>query len=64
MSSWVSHLPTDVPYRRVAGLGMNEIELRANPQLTDYVVQNPSQNPKLPYPDNSFDGGIVTLHRW
>ena len=61
MSSWVSHLPNDVRYERVAGLGMNETELRANPQLTDYVVQNLNQNPRLPYPDASFDGGMVTV---
>src|SRR5215207_9053924 len=28
MSSWVSHLPPEVEYRRVIGLGMNEAELR------------------------------------
>ena len=28
MSSWVSHLPPEVDYRRVIGLGMNEVELR------------------------------------
>jgi SAM-dependent methyltransferase len=61
MSSWVSHLPTDVRYNRVAGLGMNETELRANPQLTEYVVQNLNQNSRLPYPDGSFDGGMVTV---
>lgn len=61
MSSWVSHLPKDVPYSRVSGLGMNEVELQANPQLTDYVVQNLNQNPQLPYPDGSFDGGMLTV---
>ncbi len=61
MSSWVSHLPADVQYGRVAGLGMNETELRANPQLTDYTVQNLNRAPKLPYPDNTFNGGMVTV---
>ena len=61
MSSWVSHLPKDVAYGRVAGLGMNEEELRANPQLTEYVVQNLNQNPQLPYAHASFDGGMVTV---
>lgn len=61
MSSWVSHLPAHVSYGRVAGLGMNETELRANPQLTDFVVQSLNQNAELPYPDNSFDGGMVTV---
>ena len=33
MSSWVSHLPPDVEYARVAGLGMNGEELARNPRL-------------------------------
>ena len=61
MSSWVSHLPNNVSYNRVAGIGMNEVELRENPQLTDYAVQNLNQNPQLPYADGSFDGGMVTV---
>ncbi len=61
MSSWVSHLPANTHYGRVAGLGMNETELRANPRLTDYVVQNLNLTPELPYPDNTFDGGMVTV---
>jgi hypothetical protein len=35
MSSWVSHLPADVAFARVAGLGMNRDELAANPRLTE-----------------------------
>ncbi|GAB4041909.1 class I SAM-dependent methyltransferase [Spirosoma jeollabukense] len=61
MSSWVSHLPTNIPYGRVAGLGMNEVELKVNPQLTEYVVQNLNQLPRLCYGDNTFDGGMVTV---
>ncbi len=30
MSSWVSHLPPEIGYRRVIGLGMNEVELGRN----------------------------------
>ena len=33
MSSWVSHLPTDIAYD-VVGHGMNAGELAANPRLT------------------------------
>lgn len=61
MSSWVSHLPTNIQFGRVAGLGMNEVELKANPQLTEYVVQNLNQRPRLGYGDNTFDGGMVTV---
>ena len=61
MSSWRSHLPADVSYNRVAGLGMNETELQQNLQLTDHVVQDLNQNSALPYADASFDGGMVTV---
>ena len=56
MSSWVSHLPPEVAYARVAGLGMNEAELAANPRLDDYVVQDLNANPVLPFEDETFDG--------
>jgi SAM-dependent methyltransferase len=56
MSSWVSHLPDDVAYTRVAGLGMNAAELAANPRLTDWCVQDLNAEPRLPYADAAFDG--------
>jgi ubiquinone/menaquinone biosynthesis C-methylase UbiE len=56
MSSWVSHLPPEVRYRRVVGLGMNETELRRNDRLDSYVVQNLNENPRLPFGDAEFDG--------
>ena len=55
MSSWVSHLPPEVPYRRVAGLGMNREELAANPRLSDFTVQNLNEDTRLPYGDGEFD---------
>ncbi len=56
MSSWISHLPPEVEYRSVIGLGMNEVELRRNPRLDAYVVQNLNTNPYLPFGDAEFDG--------
>jgi ubiquinone/menaquinone biosynthesis C-methylase UbiE len=56
MSSWISHLPPEVGYRRVVGLGMNEEELRRNERLDSYVVQNLNENPRLPFGDAEFDG--------
>src|SRR3712207_4207909 len=56
MSSWVSHLPPEIEYRRVIGLGMNEAELRRNDRLDAYVVQNLNANPPLPFGDAQFDG--------
>jgi SAM-dependent methyltransferase len=55
MSSWVSHLPADVSFRRVAGLGMNGDELAANPRLSDFCVHDLNARPELPYPAESFD---------
>jgi SAM-dependent methyltransferase len=56
MSSWVSHLPPEVEYRRVIGLGMNEVELRSNERLDSYIVQNLNTNPGLPFGEAEFDG--------
>ena len=61
MSSFRSHLPEDVQYQEVVGLGMNEAELRANQQLTRYVVHDLNKNPQLPFPDASFDAVINTV---
>ena len=55
MSSWVSHLPPEVSYGRVAGLGMNREELARNGRLSDFVVQNLNDNPRLPFADGEFD---------
>ena len=55
MSSWISHLPDGLPLVRVAGLGMNEQELAANPRLTDHCVHNLNDQPCLPYEAGIFD---------
>nr|XP_011457881.1 PREDICTED: uncharacterized protein LOC101291117 isoform X2 [Fragaria vesca subsp. vesca] len=36
-------------------MGMIEAELKANPVLTEYVLQDLNGDPKLPFEDNSFD---------
>ncbi|CAK9326703.1 unnamed protein product [Citrullus colocynthis] len=54
-SSWVSHFPAGYKQERVVGMGMNEEELKRNPVLTEYIVQDLNVNPKLPFEDNSFD---------
>lgn len=56
MSSWISHLPSEVQYKRVVGLGMNETELQSNPRLDGYVIQDLNKNPGLPLGDAKFDG--------
>ena len=55
MSSWISHLPADVEYRRVAAVGMNRVELEHNPRLTEFAVHDLNAAPELPYDDESFD---------
>lgn len=55
-SSWISHLPKEIQYGNVVGVGMNEEELKANEQLTEYYVQDMNQKPTLEqFEDNSFD---------
>ncbi len=62
MSSWVSHLPGEVQYSRVAGLGMNARELAQNPRLTEPgIVQNLNENSALPYGDAEFDGAAICV---
>jgi SAM-dependent methyltransferase len=56
MSSWISHLPPEIVYAHVVGIGMNEEELRRNERLNDYVVQNLNRTPELPFGDAEFDG--------
>ncbi len=56
MSSWISHLPEEIEYSRVAATGMNAEELAANPRLTEYILQNLNANQILPFDDNEFDG--------
>lgn len=61
MSSYKSHLPSSLAWTRLTGLGMNEAELRANDQLTDYVVHDLNADPRMPFDDATFDGAVVTV---
>lgn len=62
MSSWVSHLPAEMQYARVAALGMNARELAQNPRLTEPgLVQNLNENPALPYGAAEFDGAGICV---
>jgi SAM-dependent methyltransferase len=61
MSSWVSHLPEDIPLAHVEGHGLNAEELAKNPCFNHYFVQNLNQNPQLPLPDCSFDAVLNTV---
>jgi len=58
MSSWVSHLPEEASFARVAGLGLNEPELARNPRLSDHIVHDLNRDPRLPFDDASFDAVV------
>lgn len=61
MSSWVSHLPPEVSYSRVVGLGLNREELNANPRLHERIVHDLNRDPQLPFADSEFDGAGICV---
>ena len=61
MSSWISHLPPEVIFRQVVGLGMNQEELDKNERLDARFVQNLNENPVMAFDDNSFDKVMIVV---
>jgi SAM-dependent methyltransferase len=61
MSSWISHVPADMPVKKLVGLGMNEFELSKNQRLTQYVVHDLNADPHLPFEDARFDGVVIAV---
>jgi FKBP-type peptidyl-prolyl cis-trans isomerase 2 len=61
MSSWQSHLPGELKFNRLAGLGLNERELKKNSHLGEYVVQDLNLSPVLPFGSDSFDAVVCTV---
>lgn len=61
MSSWVSHLPPEVAYSRVVGLGMNAAELARNPRLAAHVVHDLNADPTLPFGAGEFDAATICV---
>lgn len=61
MSSYKTHLPASYSRGKVIGLGMNAAEMQANDQLSEFMVQNLNKNPKLPFPDATFDAVLNTV---
>jgi len=59
MSSWVSHLPRNVKYKKIIGHGMNESELMANTRLDSFWVQNLNNRQNFPIEDSLFDVGLI-----
>jgi FKBP-type peptidyl-prolyl cis-trans isomerase 2 len=58
MSSWRSHVSETFKLNSLVGLGLNEEELKNNPQLSSYVVHDLNESPNLPFDDQSFDAVI------
>lgn len=54
-SSFTSHYPTSWHACRCVALGLNPLELAANPSKTEFLVQNLNRNPKFSFSDNEFD---------
>ena len=61
MSSWRSHLPPDVAFAEVVGLGLNAAEMADNPRLDRHVVHDLNAEPALPFADGAFDGAVCTV---
>ena len=60
MASCDSHLPETARGLQVSGLGMNQVELAANPRLSERLVQDLNATAALPWPDCSFDCVLCT----
>ena len=59
MSSWVSHLPSNIRYKKIIGHGLNEAELSSNKRLDSFWVQNLNKTQNMPIEDSSIDVGLI-----
>jgi SAM-dependent methyltransferase len=60
MSSIQSHLPHNYNLS-VTGLGLNKLELRKNPILSDHLVYDLNETGQLPFDSNTFDAVVCSL---
>ncbi|KAF6145367.1 hypothetical protein GIB67_039671 [Kingdonia uniflora] len=61
MSSWVSHLPSEIEYKRVVGHGLNTQELAKNQRLDYFFVKDLNQDQELEMESCSFDAVLCTV---
>ena len=61
MSSWISHLPSDVKYKRVVGHGLNAQELAKNPRLDYFFVKDLNEDQVFEFESCSFDAVICAV---
>ena len=59
MSSWVSHLPALIKFKKIIGHGLNEAELDSNKRLDSFWVQNLNKIQNMPIEDSSIDVGLI-----
>ena len=59
MASWVSHFAE--PPAALVGVGMNDAELAANPDMGEHVVRDLNADPRLPFPGRSFDDVVCCV---
>ncbi|KAI7981417.1 hypothetical protein LOK49_Contig45G00015 [Camellia lanceoleosa] len=60
-SSWVSHLPKEVEYKRVVGHGLNAQELDKNPRLDYFFVKDLNCDQKLELESGCLDAVLCTV---
>jgi SAM-dependent methyltransferase len=61
MSGWVSHLPPEIAYSRVIGVGVDAAELAENPFLDEWHVQDLNGSSSLPLATAQFDGAAMCV---
>lgn len=61
MSSWKSHLPEEIEYSNVCGVGLNAEEMRRNDRLHEFVVHDVNRRPRLPFADASYDAAVMAV---
>jgi SAM-dependent methyltransferase len=61
MAGWDSHIPASLTVKEVVGLGLNRNELDKNKALSSYVMHDLNADPRLPFPEGTFDVVINTV---
>jgi SAM-dependent methyltransferase len=59
MSGWVGHLPPEIQYSRVVGVGADASVLAENPFLDEWREQDLNQDPRLDFAEGEFDGAAL-----
>lgn len=59
MSGCLCHLPPDLPFRRVVGIGTDAKTLAQNPFLDDWRVLDLNRDPALPFVTGEFEAATI-----